>query len=921
MKLTRTPLASAIALILLGSAGYAAPSYAADSAAPAADAQDAVAAPAEATAPGEEKKLGTVVVSGIRASIEQSLDAKKEANTHVEVITAEDIGKMPDKNIADSLMRVPGVTTSSAGANEGGFDEKDRVSMRGTNPSLTQTLINGHAVSSGDWFVLNQSGTVGRSVSFTLLPSELVGKVVVHKTAEASLAEGGVVGSVDIITRKPLDFSEDFTAEASVGLVYADKPGKTDPQFSALFNWKNADDTLGLLIQAFYEKRHLRRDGVEVLNYERIGAGTPIGNAHPDLVGVYYPGLMGSALFEQERKRTGGLIEIEFRPNENFDISLTAFSSKLDAPNYNRNYLFWGSHFINGGLGQSPDAGYQIEDNTLVSATWSPMGNTQYGIYDQISRPDASASSNFVSLDFNWNFNDALTVFGSFGTTRGHGRTPTQDVMEWDVGKMTGAGYQLNGIGSAPDWNLGSENTAVPGNATLDWIFGFQNVDVKDEEQWAQLDGQYEFEAGHFLTRFKFGLRYTSHERSLDGVIAQGPGPGAFNPANWPSGFQNYPSDFGDGLGGNFPDDVWYYTPEQLAQFNDAYTNRDPLTRHYFPAEYALTERNLAGYLQWDFEHGKWSGNVGVRVVGTDEKIDENLDIGFHTAPGMITGSAFGNYIPLRIENDFHDVLPSFNLKYQANDELIFRFALTRTMTRADYSALAGNLSLSPPAQQGAVGHGTASNPNLTPVRSTNFDAALEWYYAPEALLSLSAFYMDLSSYIGLDVVRQQYFTFSSWAPNGQVENYDLTIPVNTSGEVRGVELSWQQPLFEHFGVNANVTLAHGSEADGSALVGLSETTYNVGAYYETERWNARLNYNYRSDFYSGLDRATAFSQAGVGNLSGSLGYHFNDHISVTFDALNLNNPTLRYFALNKNQPRSIYQSGRQYYLNLRLSY
>ena len=126
--------------------------------------------------------------------------------SHVEVISAEDIGKMPDKNVADSLPRVPGVTTSSASANEGGFDENDRVSMRGTNPSLTQTLINGHNVGSGDWFVLNQTGTVGRSVSYTLLPSELIDKVVVHKSSQASLVEGGVAGSIDIITRKPLDF-------------------------------------------------------------------------------------------------------------------------------------------------------------------------------------------------------------------------------------------------------------------------------------------------------------------------------------------------------------------------------------------------------------------------------------------------------------------------------------------------------------------------------------------------------------------------------------------------------------------------------------------------------------------------------------------------------------------------------------------
>ena len=126
------------------------------------------------TAPASGDQVEEVVVTGIRASVEQSLDAKRAAATVTEVISAEDIGKMPDKNVADSLVRVPGVTTSSASANEGGFDENDRVSMRGTNPSLTQTLINGHGIAAGDWFVLNQVQQVGRSVSYTLLPSELV---------------------------------------------------------------------------------------------------------------------------------------------------------------------------------------------------------------------------------------------------------------------------------------------------------------------------------------------------------------------------------------------------------------------------------------------------------------------------------------------------------------------------------------------------------------------------------------------------------------------------------------------------------------------------------------------------------------------------------------------------------------------------
>src|SRR5690242_16994037 len=197
-KYRRTTLsASILASLCLAQAVYAQsapPVTGADAA------QDAQAAKRKAD---DTQELSEIVVTGIRDSLKRSLDSKRQADSHVEVITAEDIGKMPDKNVADSLMRVAGVTTSSASANEGGFDENDRVSMRGTNASLTQTLLNGHAVAAGDWFILNQVEAAGRSVSYTLLPSELVSKVVVHKSSEASLVEGGVTGSINIVTRRP----------------------------------------------------------------------------------------------------------------------------------------------------------------------------------------------------------------------------------------------------------------------------------------------------------------------------------------------------------------------------------------------------------------------------------------------------------------------------------------------------------------------------------------------------------------------------------------------------------------------------------------------------------------------------------------------------------------------------------------------
>src|SRR5690349_19677569 len=217
---------------------------------------------ADATTGGEE--MEEVIVSGVRASLEKSLEVKRSANARLEVVTAEDVGKLPAHNVADALRGLPGVNISSSSADEGGFDESDRVSLRGTSPSLTQTLINGHSVGSADWFVLSQGNNVGRSVSYTLLPSELVNSVEVNKSAHARLQEGGTTGTVNIITRKPFQFDKTVTFEASLGSVYSDQADSYDPQLSGLFNYKNDDGTFGVLLQVFKQERSLRRDAQEI---------------------------------------------------------------------------------------------------------------------------------------------------------------------------------------------------------------------------------------------------------------------------------------------------------------------------------------------------------------------------------------------------------------------------------------------------------------------------------------------------------------------------------------------------------------------------------------------------------------------------------------------------------------------------------
>jgi iron complex outermembrane receptor protein len=915
------------------------------------------------------QNLQEVVVTGIRASLEQSLEQKRAADTVEEVVTSEDIGKMPDKNIADSLKHVPGVTISSMGASEGGFDENDRVSMRGTGPSLTQTLINGHNVSSGDWFVLNQVTTVGRSVSYTLLPSELVSRVIVYKSSEASLAEGGVVGSVDIITRKPLDFKNPFGFEASGGAVYADLPSKTDPQLSALANWKNADSNFGVMLQGFYEKRHLRRDGVELLGYDTIGAcsqvvsgiaggGTPAPGGgctgtvtltpHPNLSGVVYPTLIGAAFFEQERKRTGGLIDAQFRPSDKIDLDLSGFYSKLDGPNYNRNYLLWNTHYVNGGNGQTPDAGYVVQNGTLTRANFTGQSGTFYGIYDQISRPDESARTNFVNLDGGFRVSDRLNIASQVGYSEGHGETPTQNVSETLPGASNGAGWQLNGIGTGPNFNLGSTNNSVPfpaGNPSalaFGWIFGAQNVDVVDKETWGKIDASFAMPDNGAWKDLKFGARYVKHDRTSDNAIAQGPtffAGGGTDPASYPTSYSNYPSNFTT-FGGSIPTGVWYWTPGQLAGYDtpcylpvamctSGRVQRNALEREYYQFLFQVHEKDLATYLQADFKGEGWAGNLGVRVVNTDENIVTYSGQGVSAStPGAVLTSAFGPFVGLPVSHTYSDFLPSANLKIDMSPEVIARFAVSQTMTRADYSALAGSTNLAPPGQLNGIGSGTGGDPDLKPIRSTNYDVGLEWYFARRSLVSGSLFYMDLQNYIGFGSQTLSYLTYGPPAPpQGALVQYNLTVPVNTKGRVQGIELAYQQALADHFGLEGNYTYTDGRQTEGvpqgedDRLVGTSKNTYNVGAYYEDAHFSAHVTYNYRSAFFDGLDRSSAFSQDSIGTLAASVAYLYNENLSVNLDMENLNDPTLKYYALNTTQPRAFYKNGRQFYLTLRAKF
>jgi iron complex outermembrane receptor protein len=212
---------------------------------------------------------------------------------------------------------------------------------------------------------------------------------------------------------------------------------------------------------------------------------------------------------------------------------------------------------------------------------------------------------------------------------------------------------------------------------------------------------------------------------------------------------------------------------------------------------------------------------------------------------------------------------------------------------------------------------GNGGNPNLRPIKAAVYDAALEWYYAPTSLAAVSVFYDDLSSYVTFGTSNAVYFS-QFW---NTFKTFSVSSPVNTSGEVKGVELQIQQPLPYNFGFQANATYVDSHDADGNPLVGTSRITYNLVGYYEDQHFSGRLAYTYRSHFFVGLDRSAAENQDSYGSLDGSLNWKVNDNISFTLDGLNLTNKLLKYYALNKTQPRAVYDNGRQVFFGIRLRY
>jgi len=861
---------------------------------------------AQESGSSDDGALEEVVVTGIRASVRESIETKREATGVVDAITAEDVGKFPDKNLAEALQRVPGVVINRE------FGEGERVNLRGTGANLTRTLLNGHALATADWFILDQLNST-RSFNFLMLPADIIGQVQVYKTPQADFEEGGIGGTVDVVTRNPLDMKS-MTAYGSLQAVYSELSDKTNPQASGLLSWKNDAGTLGILGAAVYQKREIRRDGVEVLGYEDLdaGAGTSM-----------FPSLIGSALFQQERVRKGGNIGIQFRPNDQFEANLTGLYSRFEADNLNENFLAWGTRALSDG---GTLTNTTVVGNTVVAGRVASPGDgtTGFGVvYDAIDR-HANATTRNIDLDTKVKPNSGLTLHFKVGFTDADGNTDSQPFVEF--GAPAAFTYDLRG--RSPQVQFENINPNDPND--LDLIFGsLHQILNTDEETYAYADATQEVNWG-FLKSVKVGAKYSDHEReTLFNATTYG---GFFVPLN-ATGCGG-PCSAAYFAGGGTPGDYLgnISAPGTLSSYWQV--NRDVVNETLFGAfanttgripypqqQFAVTEKAYAGYVMGNFEMESWKGNVGVRVVRT-----EQTSSGAIISPAGSVTNAFGNFDPTSVERTYTDVLPSLNVAYNVREDVVARFALAKVMARPDFTDIAPRASLNIGALTGQTG-----NPNIDPYRANQADVSLEWYPNVNTVFAAGLYYKDVKSFV-TDTVTTAVFPIQTGTPAGtctptntpDVFNCPFTVNIRSNGgggEIKGLELSAAQPIWGGFGMQANYTYTDAQADSGDPLPGTSKNTVNLAGYFENSRYSARLAYTYRSDFLVSFDRSTQLNQKALQSLDASASMNLTDNVALTFDAVNLTNDKVEQYAGDEIQPRNIYDNGRIYYAGARIRF
>ncbi len=923
-----------------------------------------------AQADGEEV-IEEVVVTGIRASLQDSASVKQNASGIVDAISAEELGKFPDTNIAESLQRIPGVAIARTRGGGGRF-----VTIRGLGEEFNAVTYNGRLLATEN---------AGREFSFDNIASELIRRAEVFKTAQTSHGDGSIGGRVNLITAKPFDQMGLRSAFSAAG-IYDDLAEDNGIQASGIISNTFADDTFGVLASVNYIERDFRVDVAQSidtfqLDVDDAGNGYAVGSA-PDGTNIVansarYTSVAVGTTTEQ-RERLGGTLVLQWRPNDTSEYTFDALFTSFESPGVG----FWQTNYPCPACGTTSNI--TVAENNIITA-YDSIISSEYLSTQQVSDTDTVQ----YGLNGSWQLSDTLTLEADASYSKADG-------IRDNFGSGSGSGsfyvigvpggrfeYRYTG-GEVPNINSFAPAfdpvTGLPSGPPVD---DTNNVDprvfgahftrdtsnfVSDEVINLKLDGEWQFAdeaslqfGADYYDRNKvndlFNNRNTwcnywcGFEYSLRGL----------NPALFDDGFiQPFPEDdFLRDAGASVPNNFITFSPQALRDLyasvlqgdtildsngnattanNDNGTCVGATTTHDFTcfdevttgaeilqprlrrdSSNDLTETVLGLYGQLNITGSladiPWSANIGVRIAHTrlDSKgfINEIIDI--QPAAGADQIFTFSeDDTALDLSNSYTDVLPAFNIAFDLRDDLILRAAYAETITRPTLTDLSTARTVT--GTNVDVEAITTGNPELGPTRSDNLDVSLEWY-GENITAAVAIFRKEITDFIA-DAVTEE-FVFD--------RNFQITRPTNgDTADVTGLELAWVQYFDNGFGYQANYTFADSTAtaANGTvtSLENVSENTYNVSAFFENDRISTRLSYNFRDDYVRAAEGLQGFPEIvdSYGQLDFTAAYSVTDIFTVFFEAANITDEDEFVFSDQRNLLRYYEERGARYNFGVR---
>ncbi len=794
-----------------------------------------------------DNDIEVIEVTGIRGSLASAINSKRANEKIIDSINAEDIGKLPDVNLAESLQRITGIAITR----ENG--EGAKVTIRGVQPNLNIVTVNGQTLAT-------PTGT--RAFSFNIISPGVVSGMDVVKSPTADLTEGGIGGTIDLKIKGAL--SQPEKAVVTGKATYDDMNDSWGNAYSGFFS-KKFTDTAGVTGSISTSKRDVRRDWIGFDNFATPWLAKTIdGNE------VFLPRMFTQGTRIDERERTSASLNFQFLATDDLDIRVTSLYSN-ETRDGETQRIRW--QVANQAAGWDSSSFVFADDGKTVLSATSKKHNTAFvepfGVID-----DVEEETYAVAIDFDYSFDDSI-LSGSISTTEA-----SRDAL------------QLNSTfrhrnGPIVSYSIDPSSPAQPstdfGNSFDDLsAFNLQSMnayidDYEDKETAFKLDYDH-FVAWGWVNKVEAGVRVSNHEYSENRVqdrIHQG--------ANKPTGT------FADYQRSSFLVDNWLQNGSS-EYANTTFVNVDmdklfngvPINYQDEIGKIWDTEEDvIALYLQASFEIGDYlTGVVGVRHVDTEQT----------------TSDATSN-----IENDYDNTLFMFNMTYELSDDLLLRAAYADVMARPDYNDLQPNFNLNE-----TEGTANGGNPWLQPYEASQYDLALEWYFNEGGLLAAGLFYKDIDTFIESNVVSQRELYDGNgeqitWVdPEGNTQTvWDYTSNDNGEGaSIQGFELSYQQQFETGLGVQFNYTYAEPDtsykDRDGHSIAMLdsSEDTVNAVVYYEQDDYSARLAYSYRSEFVSKIDAGGGMNLPQItddaGYLDFSASYQAMAALQLTFNVINI---------------------------------